>query len=36
MFHECKSYSYALFSWTDYDPIMNTQIFNRAINKKHI
>jgi len=34
MFHGCNSYSYPLFSWTDYDIIMNTQIFDRAINKK--
>jgi len=34
MFHECISYSYPLFSWTNYDIIINTQIFDRAINKK--
>jgi len=34
MFHKCNSYSYPLFSWTDYDIIMKTQIFDRAINKK--
>jgi len=34
MFHGCCSYSYPLFSWTDYDIIINTQIFDRAINKK--
>jgi len=34
MFHGCCSYSYPLFSWTNYDIIINTQIFDRAINKK--
>ena len=34
MFHGCCSYSYPLFSWTNYNIIMNTQIFDRAINKK--
>jgi len=34
MFHGCCSYSYPLFSWTDYAIVMNTQIFDRAINKK--
>jgi surface protein len=34
MFHKCCSYLYPLFSWTDYDIIINTPIFDRAINKK--
>jgi len=34
MFYGCCSYSYSLFNWTNYDIIMNTQIFDRAINKK--
>jgi len=34
MFYECKSYSYPLFKWTNYNIILTTQIFDRAINKK--